>query len=66
MKITLTQNSRINSVDFSNLEFGKNISDHMLVAIYENGKWGEPEIMPFGDLSLSPAMLSLHYGQSVF
>lgn len=38
----------------------------MLVAIYENGRWGEPEIMPFGDLSLSPAMLSLHYGQSVF
>jgi len=66
MKITLTQNSRINSVDFSNLEFGKNISDHMLVAIFENGTWGEPEIMPFGDLNLSPAMLSLHYGQSVF
>ena len=38
----------------------------MLVAVYENGTWGDPEIMPFGDLSLSPAMLSLHYGQSVF
>lgn len=66
MKTTLTTASRITSVDFSSLEFGKNISDHMLVAIYENGAWGEPEIMPFGDLSLSPAMLSLHYGQSVF
>lgn len=66
MKTTLTTHSRINQVDFNNLEFGKNISDHMLVAIYENGSWGAPEIMPFGDLSLSPAMLSLHYGQSVF
>jgi len=66
MKTTLTSHSRLSQVDFNNLEFGKNISDHMLVAVYENGKWGEPEIMPFGDLSLSPAMLSLHYGQSVF
>lgn len=66
MKTNLTSNSRINQIDFNNLEFGKDISDHMLVAIYDNGVWGEPEIMPFGDLSLSPAMLSLHYGQSVF
>ena len=66
MKTTLTTHSRINQVDFNNLEFGKNISDHMLVSVYENGSWGAPEIMPFGDLSLSPAMLSLHYGQSVF
>lgn len=66
MKTTLTTQSRINQVDFNQLEFGKNISDHMLVAVFENGAWGDPEIMPFGDLSLSPAMLSLHYGQSVF
>lgn len=31
-----------------------------------NGKWQEPVIVPFGDIPMSPAMLSLHYGQSVF
>lgn len=58
--------SRISEVDFNNLEFGKYISDHMLMVDYVNGKWQEPTILPFGDIMMSPAMLSLHYGQSVF
>lgn len=58
--------SRINEVDFTNLEFGKHISDHMIVADFDNGQWGAASVVPFGDLSFSPAMLSLHYGQSVF
>lgn len=58
--------SRVGEVDFSNLEFGKHLSDHMLIAVYDNGKWGTPEIVPYGDLSFSPAMLALHYGQTVF
>jgi len=58
--------SRINEIDFENLEFGKHISDHMLVADYDHGHWGAPAIMPFGEMKFSPAMLSIHYGQSVF
>lgn len=58
--------SRITDVDFNNLEFGKYISDHMLMADYLDGKWQEPAIVPFGEILMSPAMLSLHYGQSVF
>jgi branched-chain amino acid aminotransferase len=58
--------SRLQTVDFENLEFGKYMADHMLMVDFKNGKWGEPAIMPFGDLPMSPAMLSLHYGQSVF
>jgi branched-chain amino acid aminotransferase len=58
--------STIHEVDFNNLEFGKHISDHMLVAEYDNGQWGAPSIMPFQDIKMSPAILSLHYGQSVF
>jgi branched-chain amino acid aminotransferase len=58
--------SRIKDVDFNNLEFGKYISDHMLMVDFLDGKWQEPVIIPFGDIPMSPAMLSLHYGQSVF
>jgi branched-chain amino acid aminotransferase len=58
--------SRIDEVDFNNLEFGKHLSDHMLMADFDNGKWGAAAIVPFGDLKFSPAMLSIHYGQSVF
>jgi branched-chain amino acid aminotransferase len=60
------KNSRLSTVDFSNLGFGNHISDHMLIAEYKNGAWHEPKIVPYGDLQMSPAMLSLHYGQSVF
>jgi branched-chain amino acid aminotransferase len=58
--------SRIDQVDFENLEFGKYISDHMLVCDYNNKSWQTPKIVPFADMSMSPAMLALHYGQSVF
>lgn len=30
------------------------------------GEWGPIELHPFGPLSLSPATLALHYGQSIF
>lgn len=58
--------SRIKEVDFNNLEFGKYIADHMVMADFKDGKWHEPAIVPFGDILMSPAMLSLHYGQAVF
>lgn len=58
--------SRLSSVDFNNLGFGNHISDHMLVIDYKNGEWQEPKIVPYGMMELSPAMLALHYGQSVF
>lgn len=61
-----TKESRIGAIDFTNLEFGHHLSDHMLVADYDRGQWHAPRIVPFGDIRVSPAMLSLHYGQAVF
>ena len=61
-----TAHSRIDEVDFSKLEFGKYVSDHMLVCDYANGKWQPPQILPYANLSLSPSTLALHYGQTVF
>lgn len=61
-----TSHSRINEVDFNNLEFGKYIADHMLVCDFDHGEWKEPEIVPYADITLSPSALALHYGQTVF
>jgi len=61
-----TLNSRLKQVDFSNLGFGNYISDHMLVADYKNGSWGDPNVMPYGELPMTPAILALHYGQAIF
>src|SRR5688572_632616 len=58
--------SRLSEIDFNQLEFGKYISDHMLVAEYAGGKWHEPAIMPFGEMAMTPAILSIHYGQAIF
>jgi branched-chain amino acid aminotransferase len=66
-----TNRSRINEVNWEQLEFGKYLSDHMLVCDYEDGDpmsigWHQPQIVPFANLSLNPATLALHYGQTVF
>jgi branched-chain amino acid aminotransferase len=61
-----TKKSTIKEVDFNNLEFGKYISDHMLLVEFDGGQWGNPAVVPFTDILMSPAALSLHYGQSVF
>src|SRR5690606_28082928 len=61
-----TASSRLSTVDYENLPFGKIFSDHMLVADYADGEWKNFEIVPFGNISLSPAISSLHYGQTFF
>lgn len=58
--------SKVNEVSPGDLKFGNVISDHMLVCDFKNGEWQEPQIVPFANLSLSPAALALHYGQTVF
>lgn len=58
--------SKIDKVDFDNIQFGKVYADHMFMADYSNGKWGNFKITPYEHLSLSPANSALHYGQSVF
>lgn len=66
IKVTRTEHSRIQEVDWSNLPFGKIFSDHMLVMDYKDGEWKQPEIVPFGNLTLHPATSAIHYGQSIF
>lgn len=61
-----TNHSKIHEVDFEKLEFGKYVSDHMLVCDYADGQWQQPVIVPYSNLSLNPATLALHYGQTVF
>lgn len=66
VKINKVETSRISQVDWDNLQFGKVFSDHMLVMDYANGEWKQPEIVPFGAISLHPATSAIHYGQSIF
>ena len=66
INITKVSHSRVDQVDFDNIPFGQTFSDHMYIADYIDGKWTNHSIIPFGNLSLSPVNLALHYGQSIF
>lgn len=66
IQIEKTETSRLSDVDFDNVEFGKYYTDHMLVADYKDGDWQSIKIIPYGDIQLSPATSSIHYGQSIF
>lgn len=58
--------SRLVDTDLDNVKFGRAFSDHMFVMDYADGAWQEPSIIPFGDLTMSPATLVLHYSQTIF
>lgn len=53
--------------DETKLGFGKIFTDYMFIMDYKTGEgWHDARIVPYGNLSLSPAALCLHYGQEVF
>ncbi|MFN3528413.1 MAG: branched-chain amino acid aminotransferase [Bacteroidia bacterium] len=66
IKITRTQKSNFDQVDWENIPFGKVFSDHMFIADYRDGKWCDPRIVPYEPIAMSPAISALHYGQSIF
>lgn len=50
-----------------NLGFGKHFSDHMFMMDYSRDKgWYDARIVPYGEISLSPAATVFHYGAEIF
>ena len=66
ISVTKTTQSKLSETDFSSLVFGKSISDHMFVADYQNGAWGDFRIVPYGPMEIYPGNATLHYGQAIF
>ncbi|MBS1550174.1 MAG: branched-chain amino acid aminotransferase [Bacteroidetes bacterium] len=66
MIIQKTTNPRISTFDPKNFTFGSAFIDHMIICEYEDGKWGEPKLMPYGPLPFTPAMMGVNYGQACF
>lgn len=64
--INKTSSSRLSEVDFDNLVFGKQYSDHMFVADFDGENWTKLQITPYQNLAMSPATCALHYGQAIF
>ena len=67
IKIELTSTPKEKPTDESKLGFGHIFTDHMFVMNYDAGQgWHDARIVPYGEISLSPAAMCLHYGQEIF
>jgi branched-chain amino acid aminotransferase len=69
IKLTQANSSQIKTrpPDESNLGFGDIFSDHIFKMDYQTGTgWNNPRIEPYGDISLDPAAMAIHYGQEIF
>jgi branched-chain amino acid aminotransferase len=66
IKIEKAKYSSRSQIDFNNLDFGRYHTDHMYIVDYNLGAWQNHRIIPFQNISISPATAALHYGQTVF
>ena len=70
MKITLNQNAKDAATRDALVAeggFGKYYTDHLVVCEWsEKDGWSEPELKPYGPISLDPATAVFHYGQEIF
>ncbi|MGN7409667.1 branched-chain amino acid aminotransferase [Sporosarcina sp. SAFN-010] len=59
--------SRKEKPNEENLVFGRHFTDHMFIADYVKGiGWQNHRIVPYAPISLDPAAIVFHYGQTVF
>lgn len=58
--------SKLSNVNPEDLRFGRDFTDHMYIADYMDGTWKGHRIIPYGEIAMSPATSSLHYGQAIF
>jgi branched-chain amino acid aminotransferase len=53
-------------LDPARLEFGRTFAPDWFVSEYRNGFWQNSRVEPVHDISLHPAAIVFHYGQSIF
>lgn len=53
--------------EIKGIPFGSYFTDHMFLMNYQVGKgWFDPRIVPYADITLSPAAMVFHYAQEIF
>lgn len=67
IKYELAKTLKEKPADESKLGFGHIFTDHMFIMNYDTGEgWHDARIVPYENISLSPAAMCLHYGQEIF
>ena len=66
LKLTRCTTPKDKPTDIGNIEFGSAFTDHMLTIQWSSQDgWRDPEIKPYGELSISPAAKVFHYAIEV-
>lgn len=66
LEVKLATNKR-EKPDATKVAFGQHFTDHMFVMDYIDGEgWIRPRIVPYEPVTLDPAAMIFHYGQTVF
>jgi len=67
IRIERTATPKAKPVDESKLGFGRQFTDHMFLMDYDHEQgWHDARIVPYGNLSLSPASTVFHYAAEIF
>jgi branched-chain amino acid aminotransferase len=66
IRVERVMRPRVLEADLTSVPFGTLFSDHMLIAEFEDGRWGQPLLRPYAPLRLAPSISALQYGVSVF
>jgi branched-chain amino acid aminotransferase len=66
IRIDRAAKSRLQEVDFATVVFGSVFSDHMFTTEFQDGRWSDGLIRPYGPIPLAPNISALQYGVSVF
>ncbi|KDN52791.1 putative BAT2-branched-chain-amino-acid transaminase [Tilletiaria anomala UBC 951] len=66
-RLTITRHPNPSPPNFENMVFGHRFSPHMLVVDWTASEgWADPKIMPYGEMSISPAAPAFHYASGLF
>lgn len=64
--VTLSESKKQKPIA-EDLQFGRVFTDHMFIADYTEGQgWTDHRIVPYEPLTIDPASIIFHYGQTVF
>ena len=67
LDIKITKTTQPKEKITKDLGFGCHFTDHMFIMDYSREKgWYDARIVPYGDISLSPAATVFHYGAEIF
>lgn len=67
IRVEKTQNPKKKPAKGEKLGFGHIFTDHMFIMNYDEGQgWHDARIEPFHNITLSPAAMVFHYGQTMF